>query len=197
MESKHCNTDGRTAWTAMLKTEPHLFTFHERILVSLWTFQSTILVCFPLTISMWLTNHFQHSCHEMKNSAHSHESGRWKTEYVDNIFPTTMPSLLLWKNGSSRLVEIFTWMVYRLLFNDNENTKSKLCSQCGTQFSTRKVVQSYEIMVLQITEVIFMEINWRHYFRSNTLLNATYWFLFITGAKSGDYAERWCFEVEK
>ena len=33
MKSKHCNTDGRS----MLKNKPHLITFHENILVSLWT----------------------------------------------------------------------------------------------------------------------------------------------------------------
>ena len=46
MISKHCNTDGRTVRTArgtMLKNKPHLVIVHESILVSLWTFQLTIL----------------------------------------------------------------------------------------------------------------------------------------------------------
>ena len=45
MGSKHCNTYGRSVWTArrtMLKNKLHLVTFHESILVSLWTFQLTL-----------------------------------------------------------------------------------------------------------------------------------------------------------
>ena len=46
-ESKHCNTDGRSVWTAgetKLKTKPHLIKFDHCIIVGLWTFQPT-LVC--------------------------------------------------------------------------------------------------------------------------------------------------------
>ena len=46
MGSKHCNCDGRILWTArgmLLKNKPHLFTFNEMILVSLWTFQLTLI----------------------------------------------------------------------------------------------------------------------------------------------------------
>ena len=41
-ESKHCNTDGRSVWTAgetMLKNKPHLVKYDHCIIVSLWTFQ--------------------------------------------------------------------------------------------------------------------------------------------------------------
>ena len=48
MASKHCNTSGRNVeikvvWGAMLKNKPYLVTFHMNILVSLWTFQLTLI----------------------------------------------------------------------------------------------------------------------------------------------------------
>ena len=46
MVSKHCNTDGRSMWIArwtMLKNELQLVIFHKRILISLWTFQMTVV----------------------------------------------------------------------------------------------------------------------------------------------------------
>ena len=46
MRSKHGNTDGRRVRTAkgtMFKNKPHLVTFHESILVSLWTFLPTLI----------------------------------------------------------------------------------------------------------------------------------------------------------
>ena len=48
-ESKHCINDGRSVWAAgetMLKNKPHLVKFDHCIIVSLWTFQPT-LVCRP------------------------------------------------------------------------------------------------------------------------------------------------------
>ena len=46
-ESKHCNTDGRNVWTAgetMLKNKwPHLVKFDHCNIVSLWTFQPTLI----------------------------------------------------------------------------------------------------------------------------------------------------------
>ena len=50
MGSKHCNIDGRSVWTArdtMLKNKPHLNTFHEKILVNLWTFQLAFVCDWP------------------------------------------------------------------------------------------------------------------------------------------------------
>ena len=44
-ESKCCNTDGRSVWTAgetMLKNKPHLVKSDHCIIVSLWTFQPTL-----------------------------------------------------------------------------------------------------------------------------------------------------------
>ena len=44
--SKHCNTNERSLWTAretVLKNKPHLFTFHESILVRLLTFQPALV----------------------------------------------------------------------------------------------------------------------------------------------------------
>ena len=46
MGSKHCNANGRIVWTAwwtMFKNKPHFVTFHKSILVSLWTFQPTVV----------------------------------------------------------------------------------------------------------------------------------------------------------
>ena len=58
MRSKHCNTNGRFVWTArgltMLKKKFHLVTFHERILVSLWTFQLTLIFFFFFVV--WFTS---------------------------------------------------------------------------------------------------------------------------------------------
>ena len=47
MRFKYCNT-GRSIWiasavTQMLKNKPHLITFHENILFSLWTFQPNLI----------------------------------------------------------------------------------------------------------------------------------------------------------
>ena len=45
MESKRCNTDGRSVWTAgetIVKNKPHLVKFDHCIIVSLWTFQPTL-----------------------------------------------------------------------------------------------------------------------------------------------------------
>ena len=45
-ESKCCNTNGRNVWTAeetMLKNRPHLVIFDYCIIVSLWTFQLTLV----------------------------------------------------------------------------------------------------------------------------------------------------------
>ena len=45
-ESKRCNTDGRSVWTAgetMLKNNPHLVKLDHCIIVSLWTFQPTLV----------------------------------------------------------------------------------------------------------------------------------------------------------
>ena len=45
MGSKYYNTDDRSVWNTRgttLKNKPHLITFHESILVSLWTFQPTL-----------------------------------------------------------------------------------------------------------------------------------------------------------
>ena len=44
--SKHCNTDGSTVQTvrsSMLKNKPYFVTFHESILVGLWTVQSILV----------------------------------------------------------------------------------------------------------------------------------------------------------
>ena len=41
IESKYCNTEGRSVWTArgtMLKNKPHFFVFYGSIMVKLWTF---------------------------------------------------------------------------------------------------------------------------------------------------------------
>ena len=46
MGSKHHNIDGSSVWSIMwttLKNKPHLVTFYESILVSLWTFQLTFI----------------------------------------------------------------------------------------------------------------------------------------------------------
>ena len=45
-ESKHCNNDGRSVWTAgetKLTNKPHLVKFDHCITVSLWTFQPTLV----------------------------------------------------------------------------------------------------------------------------------------------------------
>ena len=45
-ESKRCNTNGRSMWTAgetIWKDKPHLVKFEHCIIVSLWTFQPTLL----------------------------------------------------------------------------------------------------------------------------------------------------------
>ena len=53
--SKYCNTIGKSEWVtrgSVLKNRPHLVTFHEGILVSLWTFQATLILqstCFSET----------------------------------------------------------------------------------------------------------------------------------------------------
>ena len=55
MESKHCNTDGRSLWNASgtsFKNKPRLVRFHESTLVSLWTFQLTF-VCVCYIIAEW------------------------------------------------------------------------------------------------------------------------------------------------
>ena len=47
MGYKHYNTNGRNEWTArrtLLKNKLNLVAFHESILVSLWTFQPTLIV---------------------------------------------------------------------------------------------------------------------------------------------------------
>ena len=58
MGSKHCKTDGRSMWTArrsMLKNKPHLVMFHESILVSWWTFLTTLVcVCIYLSIYIYI-----------------------------------------------------------------------------------------------------------------------------------------------
>ena len=42
--SKHCSTDGRSMWTAgLLENKPHLVKFDHCIIVSLWTFQPTLV----------------------------------------------------------------------------------------------------------------------------------------------------------
>ena len=44
---KHSNTELQSVWAtkeAMLKSEPHLVTFREIILVSLWTFQPILII---------------------------------------------------------------------------------------------------------------------------------------------------------
>ena len=41
MRSKHCITDGTSVWTArrtILKNKPHLVTFHESMLVSIYIY---------------------------------------------------------------------------------------------------------------------------------------------------------------
>ena len=46
IEPKHCTTERRSVWTAMgtkVQNKFHLVTFHESILVSLWTFQPTLI----------------------------------------------------------------------------------------------------------------------------------------------------------
>ena len=44
MGTKHCNTDGKVwARGTMSKNKPHLATFSENILVSLWSFQLTFV----------------------------------------------------------------------------------------------------------------------------------------------------------
>ena len=51
-ESKRCDTNGRSVWTAgetMLKNTPHLVKFDHGIIVSLWTFQPTIVIMNLLT----------------------------------------------------------------------------------------------------------------------------------------------------
>ena len=58
MGSKHCNINERSVWITrktVLKNKPHLVTFHENDLVSLWTFL-LILVCscwWPLSRVTW------------------------------------------------------------------------------------------------------------------------------------------------
>ena len=44
--TRHCNSDGRSVWTAkvtMLQNKPYLIPFHESTLVSLWTFQQILV----------------------------------------------------------------------------------------------------------------------------------------------------------
>ena len=46
IESKHFNTSERSVWTirgTILKKKPHLVIFHQSMLVSLWTFQLTLI----------------------------------------------------------------------------------------------------------------------------------------------------------
>ena len=58
--SKCCNTDGRSMWTAgetMLKNKPHLVKFYHCIIVSLWTFQPTLIIRnITWRISLMFTN---------------------------------------------------------------------------------------------------------------------------------------------
>ena len=58
MGSKHCNTNGSIVWTPrgdILKNKPQLVIFHESILVSLRTFQLTLINTFILSIEIiWL-----------------------------------------------------------------------------------------------------------------------------------------------
>ena len=45
-ESKHCNPDGRSVWTTgeiMMKNKPLMVKFDHCIIVSLWTFQPTLV----------------------------------------------------------------------------------------------------------------------------------------------------------
>ena len=56
-KSKHCNTNGRSVWTAgetVLKINPYLVKFNHCIIVSLWTFQPThvYLVFFSIFVGM-------------------------------------------------------------------------------------------------------------------------------------------------
>ena len=47
--TKQCNTHGRSVWIirgTILKNKPHLMLFHESILVSLRTFQPTLMFMF-------------------------------------------------------------------------------------------------------------------------------------------------------
>ena len=46
MGSKHCNTKGKCMWITMgtmFKNKPHLVTFFESMLVSLWAFKLTLI----------------------------------------------------------------------------------------------------------------------------------------------------------
>ena len=53
MGFKYCNTNGKSIWTARGTNieKPHLVTFYESILVSLWTFQLTFVLFITVNLS--------------------------------------------------------------------------------------------------------------------------------------------------
>ena len=84
-EFKYYNTDGRSVWTTgetMLKNKPHLIKFDQCIIISIWTFQPTLVSVFSLGVMP--SNFSGHpspplpnpagtntACHQMMSSAFS------------------------------------------------------------------------------------------------------------------------------
>ena len=133
MQSKHCNTNGRSVWTTrtMLKNKLHLVTFHERILVSIWTFHLTLVI-------QYICRHAVVLCCRHKINHIQGVIGKWSTFKMINfanafyLFQQTIVSWALSEESSTMMqfTPLEIWKQHAVLLGIQFRSSITKISEC-------------------------------------------------------------------